>query len=484
MTHALYFVVPDGRSRLIDEIAGALWTDPTVDRVGCVVESRSDRQFLRSDSDSPYESVDLAPDLSPDAVDDDTVSRSPTPSLDRLRSAYGIPLLTPFVVSDARYDHTSRAACRTLVERAFGYFEEVLDEFDPTVVITPDISRPFEWVPARIATKGGTYLWWKTTRIGSRYGLIVGTHQEEFCDIDDWTEATQAEGEYTTESRQAARDYLTDVREAGSKPDFYARRSDSYGDSPLKLVFPYGLPTLRELGTLFRRRVSKTTDFDDRRLPRAKNVSRRLRTRLNDPFESPQPDDMFVFFPLHAQPEPSTRLNAPLFEDQITLAEQVSRSLPVDCYLYVKDHPRMFRDNTRSPTYYDRLAEIPGVRVLTPNADSHELIKESAAVVSVVGTPAMEAAFFDTPSVVFGPAHFTVLSSVRRCNSLDALPEILSWALSASGCPDAELLSYLSTVFAQTFEVPTDASGSSPDAQRLMAEAVTPELRTQLQTLL
>jgi hypothetical protein len=60
MTHALYFVVPNGRSRLINGIAGSLWEDPMIGRIGCVVESRSDRQFLRVDSYFTYERIKFA----------------------------------------------------------------------------------------------------------------------------------------------------------------------------------------------------------------------------------------------------------------------------------------------------------------------------------------------------------------------------------------------------------------------------------------
>ncbi len=485
MTHALYFVVPNGRSPLIDSIAAFLWdTGDSVERVGCVTESPSDRRFLMDDSDVPYERVDLGPDLSPEAMNDEPTDRLSVPAsnttpLEELRVKYGKPFLTPFVVSDARYDHASRENWQTLIERGFSYFEQVVDEFGPTVVVTPNVSRPFEWIPARIASTQGTFIWWKTTRIGSQYGLIEGTHREAFYGIDNWTERERSDMEQT-ESEQRAREYLSDVRESGSKPDFYTRRSDSYGDSPLKLLFPHGLPTPREIGMLLRRRFSKTDDFDDQRLPRAKNVWRRLRIRMGDPFESPQADERFLFFPLHAQPEPSTRLIAPLFEDQITLVHQIARSLPVDCFLYVKDHPRMFRDNTRSPGYYQQLAEIPGVKVLNSTIDSHTLIRKSAAVVSIVGTPAMEAAFFETPSIVFGPVHFTALPSVRRCSSLNELSELLSWALSEPVCEESEIIDYLSTVFEQTFEIPTVASGSSPDAQRRMATHVAPELQQYL----
>lgn len=484
MTHKLYFVVPSGRAQLVDRISEHLHECGDIaDHLGCVVETTTDHRLLTDRSDVPYDRIDLAPDLSPEAIGDqadDSTSNETT--LPKLRTEYGTPFLTPVVVSDTRYDHYPRAMGRRLVERAFGYFERVLDEFEPTVVVTPNVSCPFEWVPAQVGGRHGTYLWWKTTRVGSRYGFIEGTHREEFCGIDDWTAHGRRETD-GTDAERMAREYLSSVRESGSRPNFYARRADSYGDSLRKLIFPYGIPGPREIDTLLRNRLSAADDFDDQRLPRPRNVWRRLRIGADDPFEQPRSDERFVFFPLHAQPEPSTRVLAPMFEDQATLARQVARSLPVDCHLYVKDHPRMFRDNTRSLEYYRDLKDTSGVRVLAPTADSHTLIRKSSAVVSVVGTPAMEAAFFGTPSVVFGPAHFTALPSVRRCRSLDGLSDLLSWALSEPDCSESDLLGYLSALFEHSFEIPAAASGLSPDAQQRLADHVAPELGRQLRTL-
>jgi hypothetical protein len=167
MEHALYFVVPQGRSPLINGIAVRLWeSSDSLERVGCIVESDADRDSLRN-SGVPYDRIDLAPDLSPEATRDSTSSspRSTDASLSRLRSEYGRPFLSPFVVADARYDDESRKAWKRLVERAFGYFEKVIDAFDPTMAVTPNVSRPFEWIPARIAEQYGTYIWCSASHV-------------------------------------------------------------------------------------------------------------------------------------------------------------------------------------------------------------------------------------------------------------------------------------------------------------------------------
>lgn len=481
MSHAVYFVVPENRTPLIDDIAEYVRSNGEVDRIGCVTESRTDRRLLRTESSVTYDRVDLAPDLSPDAMADSDQSRSSPPVMEpapvsRLRADYGLPFLTPFAVSDAQYDEVPRRDWQSLVERGFSYFESVLDEFDPTVLVTPSVSRPFEWIPARITSQQGSYYWWKTTRVGSRYGLIESSPMEKFCGITNRFENI-CENANSPPSVDLAREYLADVRESGSKPDFFERRAGSYGESLFKLVFPYGIPSPGEFKTFVQRRLLGTpTDYDDRRLPQAKNIIRRLQTRINDSFESPSRNNKFVYFPLHAQPEPSTRVLAPMFEDQIALAKQLARSLPVEYRLYVKDHPRMFRDNTRPSSYYRRLTEIPGVTVLSPSEDSHTIIEESAAVVSVVGTPAMEAAFLETPAIVFGPAHFTALPGIRRCRNFDALANHLSWALSDPESSEADIVAYLAALFESTFEVPSSARGSSPDAQRELAGCVAPVL--------
>jgi len=483
MGHVIYLVAPSDQRVVVDEIGARFQASDAVEDIGIVVETDADRAVLETESEVAYDRIDVAPDLSPDWMRARNRSDLPeeAPSIDTLRERYGRPFLTPYVVADARYDAASRRDWVTLVRTAFGFFEKIINEYEPSVLLAPDVNRPFEWVPAQVAATTGTYYWWKTTRVGNRHGLIEGSPYENFCGFEAYDRVIAGEYDPTEKAREQAKAYVNQVRRSAAKPEFFARRKKSYGSGWTTLVFPHGAPGAREgIGMLWDRFAGADRGLDDKRLPRATNISRRLRTRISDPFERPRPDEPFVFFPLHAQPEPSTRILAPAFEDQLTLARQAARSLPVDHYLYVKDHPRMWRDNTRSHRYYKELASIPGVRVLDPNADSHTLIDESHAVLSVVGTPAMEAAFYETPSVVFGPAHFTALPSVRHCLSVSDLPEILFWALTDRTYERSALVDYLAVVFEHSF--PIDAAGSSDAAQRSVAEAVAPQVLAALRS--
>ena len=169
---------------------------------------------------------------------------------------------------------------------------------------------------------------------------------------------------------------------------------------------------------------------------RIQRITRPLWTNLTT-FDNPVAGEKFVLFPLQLQPEASTLVFAPFFTDQIYGAECLSKSLPIDCLLYVKEHPVMA--GRRSLSEYRRLKALPNVRVISPSVNSHDLIKHAAAVVTITSTIGWEAAIYQKPVIVLGNVWYDSFDVVRKLRAIGSLPDELRAALTTD-TPDVDLL--------------------------------------------
>ncbi|MBF0369959.1 MAG: hypothetical protein HQL52_10940 [Magnetococcales bacterium] len=108
----------------------------------------------------------------------------------------------------------------------------------------------------------------------------------------------------------------------------------------------------------------------------------------------------YVYFPLQVQPEHSIDVAAPYFSNQIETARLLAMSLPGDYVLAVKDHPAMAE--LRPPSYLEKVARTPNVKLLDFRIPSERLLKGAALVISPNSTTLSEATFFHIPAIQLG----------------------------------------------------------------------------------
>ncbi len=138
---------------------------------------------------------------------------------------------------------------------------------------------------------------------------------------------------------------------------------------------------------------------------------------------SAPPENRFVLFGLHMQPESSIDVWAPFFSNQSWVIELLSRSIPPTHKLLVKIHKS---DATRYPReHLDRIAALPGVQIVHPFADARSFIACADLVVAIQGTMGLEAALLGKPVVMLGESPVTCLPSAVRIGELDDLPGLL-----------------------------------------------------------
>ena len=132
----------------------------------------------------------------------------------------------------------------------------------------------------------------------------------------------------------------------------------------------------------------------------------------------------FIYFPLQVEPDRNLLLGAPNYTNQIHSIQQISKSLPSDFKLYVKEHPGQNRE-WRKTSYYKEILKIPNVELLSPTVPSSEIYEKCSMVITALGTSGFEAAFYGKPVIVFADTIYSTLPSVQKMNSFDELPKLI-----------------------------------------------------------
>jgi Capsule polysaccharide biosynthesis protein len=131
----------------------------------------------------------------------------------------------------------------------------------------------------------------------------------------------------------------------------------------------------------------------------------------------------YVFFGLHMQPEASIDVFAHFFSNQVRVIELISRSLPPTHALLVKLH------KSDVPNYSGeqlaRLSRFPGVKLVSPYADTYELIKNADLVFAIQGTIGLEAALLGRPVIMFAESPTLAFPNASAFGKTTDLPRLL-----------------------------------------------------------
>jgi hypothetical protein len=153
---------------------------------------------------------------------------------------------------------------------------------------------------------------------------------------------------------------------------------------------------------------------------------------------SATPDDLnknyrVCFFALHLEPEIALLSYSPEFSNSLEAITWISKSLPADTLLVVKEQALSF--GVRSRWYYNQLNKMGNVVLADPDIHSWEWIKRSIFVATITGTVGIEAVHFHKPVLSFG-AHQIInhLKTVRFVSNFvetkNAINEFLTYSIS------------------------------------------------------
>lgn len=178
----------------------------------------------------------------------------------------------------------------------------------------------------------------------------------------------------------------------------------------------------------------------------------------------------FAYYALHYEPELSVSVASPTMTDQLAVIESISKSIPGDWRLVVKEHVPML--GRRPPGYLRRLREMPNVVLVSPFEDGFALIRDARLVLTLTGTVGLEAVLLRRRTIFFGPSPIQIIGDgFVRCRHLGELDAAIDMALDQPAVEDASLVRFLACVFDASVDLPADLywGGVSHVTQQLVA---------------
>lgn len=164
-------------------------------------------------------------------------------------------------------------------------------------------------------------------------------------------------------------------------------------------------------------------------------------------------DASFYYYPLTTEPEARILATSPFYMNQIVNIENIAKSIPLDSLLYVKEHPLQKLKNWRHDMYYKAIMQMPNVRLIHPDYDSHKLLNNCKGVISISGGTAFEALFYKKPVILFGDEYYDTLSMVDKVNDIRLLPRLIQ-GMDQKQFNQAELDTFMAIFEKNTITIP------------------------------
>jgi hypothetical protein len=375
-------------------------------------------------------------------------SENITPDIDFLREReerYGVPIHRMIWSERNLLEGRSYERVLALTEQLFRVVESALQRFRPSFLFSEDVGCLTSYVHYAVARGLGIPFW----RIGSARmpGLLSvysGAPQEWNLTKDRHAEIR--ERGLTGPEREGAEAFVKRFRERPERPTGMQTRAR------LPIADKTDLERLASLGRRYLTEPRNPTLTSPAKAirQRAVRLVRNQASRSLGYFDSPPGGERYVLYPVHFQPEASTLVQAPYYLDQEALIEDISKSLPVGYRLYVKEH--VSNRGRRPPAFYKRLRETFGVRLLGPDEDTWQLIRNAAAVTVITGTVGWEGLLFGKPVVTFGDVFYNECSLTHRAGLVpkDEWHQVFRKALFEHEHDEERLLEFVAAIAASS----------------------------------
>ena len=144
---------------------------------------------------------------------------------------------------------------------------------------------------------------------------------------------------------------------------------------------------------------------------------------IDENFQNELMNEKYILFPLQTEAESSLLIESPLQNDQIEIIKKISKAMPIDYKLIVKEHPMAKSRSWRSIESYKKIMKIPRVILLHPEIKVQEIIKKVSLVVTISSNVALDALFSEKPAMMFAENYISVIPSIYKIKNILELPE-------------------------------------------------------------
>lgn len=291
------------------------------------------------------------------------------------------------------------------------------------------------------------------SRLASRMHLSNSTDTTPLG-FHDWLHAGQSETDLAA-TRRFLENYVFSQRE----PDYMNMRMARFRPveiEDLSVFFKYLRGHLSDHNSWFY--SEPPHELLKRRFERIKTIrAYRRNLRFSNMPELERDGYRVLLWPLQLYPEAATLVQGRWIHDQPALIKIVSRVLPADVVIAVKEHKVAL--GRRAFDFYEQIAQLHNVRFLQEDAKPFELLSACAGVVTISSSMGLEALMTNKPVITFGDAPYNSVPGVILARDVSRLQEYVDHALGFKGYPNDVVARFFSSWLEHSFEM----SGFSPE---------------------
>lgn len=300
-----------------------------------------------------------------------------------------------------------------LIANLIHYFSNIIEEEKIDLILYENVSNSFSYVAYELANKNKIkYFGLITSRIPDRFEIW----EDEYGNINEREKKFRYLLEEKTikdkDMEKAVEDYLEILTTKEIKPD-YMKKNPTSMHMNYFLYYIKKIDIIRKLYEYYSRYSDETKNAYQSRYPLKssfnsvlRHFKRSLKIKLVKKMydENKMCEDYYFIFPMHFQPESSTSVNAMYYDNQYEAIKNITFSLPIGTYLYVKDHPNGI--GFQSFEFYKKIKKLPHVRYIDPLTNTKELIKNSKGVITLTSTMGYEALLLEKPVITLGKVFY------------------------------------------------------------------------------
>ena len=145
-------------------------------------------------------------------------------------------------------------------------------------------------------------------------------------------------------------------------------------------------------------------------------------------YHLPSQTDRYIFYPIHAPIEDQVIVRGFPYRNEFELIKTIALSLPYGYKLYVKEHPGY--EGFYPVQNFKELLQFEQVKIIPPNLNSHEIIKNSKLCIVINSTVWFEALLLNIPVIALGKGFFSGFGVCKEVEDINQLDEAILNTLS------------------------------------------------------
>ncbi len=127
----------------------------------------------------------------------------------------------------------------------------------------------------------------------------------------------------------------------------------------------------------------------------------------------------YIYVPLHFQPERTTSPDGDIYENQWLMVQLLSKKIPKDWKIYVKEHISQFRKDFsgemgRNIEFYRELLLFSNVELVPLTVNSYDLIDNAQVTATISGTVGLESICRNQKVLLFGHPWFEICEGIIK----------------------------------------------------------------------